>query len=148
VCSSDLGQADFIVRISRSHSIWFDTQLGTPTYYDPSVEPTAAQQPAGTSLVIAYRGATNVTPTPAQGNHGAWVNGNAFNWYGDTKTVAEGGVSADQFTPVYFGGNNTWKTSMPSINGARYFQFRVSFISNASTGLYPELSAIAFPFSN
>ncbi|MCC6406528.1 MAG: hypothetical protein IT453_05150 [Planctomycetes bacterium] len=144
------GQADFVVRISRSHSIWFDTQLGAPIYYTPLVEPTPSQQPAGTSLVFAYRGATTLTPAPSGGNaKGTYINADNIDFYGDSKTTALGGAAAAAYSVGFqTPGDNTWKTSLPGLSGAKFFQFRVSFISNAATGLYPELSAVAFPFSN
>lgn len=143
------GQADFVVRVSRSHSIWFDTQLGAPIYYPPIVEPSASAQPAGTSVVLAYRGASAIPGTPGSGNRGLYVNADNIDFYGEWKTVAVGGTATSAFTPTFLpAGDNTWKSSLQSVNGAKFFQFRVSFISNAATGLYPELSAVAFPFSN
>ncbi|MCE9593355.1 MAG: Ig-like domain-containing protein [Planctomycetes bacterium] len=143
------GQADFVVRTSRTHSIWFDTQLGVPIYYQPLVEPTPAQQPSGTSIVFAYRGASALSTTPATGNKGTYLNGDNIDFYGESKAVAVGGTTGTQyavtFSPV---GDNSWKPNLSDVNGAKFFQFRASFISNAATGLYPELSAIAFPFSN
>lgn len=143
------GQADFVVRISRSHSIWFDTQLGAPVYYQPIIEPLDSAQPAGTSLVFAYRGAQTLSNAPTGANKASYINAENIDFYGQPKAVALGGTSGALYAETFFpGGDATWKPNLQSVSGAKFFQFRVSFISNAATGLYPELSAVAFPFSN
>jgi hypothetical protein len=144
------GQADFVVRVSRMHSIWFDTGLGSPTFFSPVVEPTPTSQPAGTQIVLAYRGANAINNPPAQNNKGSYANGENIDFYGDSKTVILGGTAAAAFTPTFVANDKTWKSSLTSFNGvvpgAKFFQFRASFISNVSTGLSPELSALGFPF--
>ncbi|MCP5020861.1 MAG: hypothetical protein GY930_03705 [bacterium] len=58
-----IGGIDFVVRVSRSFSVWFPTPdttgtaISTPSYYTPVVEPADADQPVGTSIQFAYRGA-------------------------------------------------------------------------------------------
>ena len=61
-----IGAADFVVRISRSHSIWFPAtnpfdadgqSFNFPLYMDPIVEPRPESQPDGTSVTLAFRGA-------------------------------------------------------------------------------------------
>jgi hypothetical protein len=129
-----IGQMDLIVRVSRAHSIFFDTEGGSPLFSTPVVEPRDSDQPAGTRIVLAYRGATNVT-----GDY--LVDASKLDAYGET-SAASGGTG--NFTPL--NGDSTWKTSLSAIQGARYFQTRVSFISNAETLLTPELSALGFAF--
>jgi hypothetical protein len=62
-----IGGIDFVVRINRSFSVWFPTpdtlgnQINSPVYYTPVVEPAPADQPGGTSLTFAYRGADAIS---------------------------------------------------------------------------------------
>jgi hypothetical protein len=39
-----------------------------------------------------------------------------------------------------------WKNQISQVNGARYFQARITFIANPETLLGAELSAVGFPF--
>src|SRR5262249_33846614 len=48
-----LGEMDLVLRISRMHSIWLDTQMTAPSYDPPVVEPSSANQPLGTSIDLA-----------------------------------------------------------------------------------------------
>ncbi len=130
-----IGQMDLIVRVSRAHSIFFNTQSGSPFYSDPVVEPRDIDQPAGTQIVLAYRGATVVSGDYA-------TNASGLDAYGEV-SLASGGSGNP---PVFFNGDPTWKTSLSAIQGAKYFQVRVSFISNAETLLTPSLSALGFAF--
>jgi hypothetical protein len=129
-----IGQMDLIIRVSRAHSIFFNTNSGSPVYSDPVVEPRDIDQPAGTQIVLAYRGATVVS-----GDYGS--NASGLDAYGEVSNASGGGGA---FTP--FNGDLTWKNSLSAIQGAKYFQVRVSFISNAETLLTPSLSALGFAF--
>ncbi|HIE91375.1 MAG TPA: hypothetical protein EYQ83_00320, partial [Acidobacteria bacterium] len=55
-----IGSMDLVVRVSRSYSVWFGTApsgILLPSYNPAVTEPSAAEQPEGTSIQIAYRGA-------------------------------------------------------------------------------------------
>lgn len=51
-------------------------------------------------------------------------------------------------TPAFFpiSGDKSWRTTLSSIDGARFFQARVTFLANPLGGLAPELSALGFAF--
>ncbi|MGH7151346.1 MAG: hypothetical protein ACREIU_11645, partial [Planctomycetota bacterium] len=55
-------QVDFVVRVTRAFTHWFDlgatTTPGAPIFAAPVVEPRGADQPAGTTMIVEYRGAT------------------------------------------------------------------------------------------
>jgi hypothetical protein len=68
-----LGAVDFVVRTSRSHSIWwpvvdkdgdnaFDAgaEIISPTFGEPVVEPRPENQPNGTSITFEFRGASSM----------------------------------------------------------------------------------------
>jgi len=48
-----------VVRVSRMHSIWLDSALAS-AQWSTAVEPNDAQQPAGSELQLAFRGANAV----------------------------------------------------------------------------------------
>ena len=62
-----LGSLDLVTRVSRVHSIWFrsvitgETGFGGRTYLPPTLEPRAEDQPLGTQVEVAFRGATAIT---------------------------------------------------------------------------------------
>lgn len=138
-----IGQLDLVTRISRAYTIWFDTN-GTSSllYSPPVVEPRPSDQPQGTSVDFAYRGATVVPATPGIG-----LDATLLNMYGDPRPPI---VTPPQTTggaaPTFLGADSRWKTALSEVNGAKYFQVRISFLSNAETGLSPAISALGFAF--
>lgn len=140
-----LGQTDFVVRVNRVHTIWLDTLQFTAQYQTPVVEPPAALQPAGTQVVVALRGATNVTNgAPPTGGVIPRQNANAYDPYGDPKAAI---LVPSNFTatfPIGPGGvpDNTWKTNLAPLNNLRFVQARVTMISNPDTLLFPEITAL------
>jgi hypothetical protein len=52
-----LGQLDYVVRVSRVHTIWIDTNSSTTRFVEPVIEPTESARPPGTRIVVEYRGA-------------------------------------------------------------------------------------------
>lgn len=144
------GQADFVVRISRVQTIWFDTQAPATIFSDPVVEPGLDSTPTGTQVIVAFRGATGFNPAPPLGQF-PFASANNMDAYGNLYTSAQltslgiTGVTAVApiFSPV---GSEAWRSAATGINGARYFQARITFLCNPLTGLAPELSSIGFAF--
>ena len=120
-----IGAADLVVRDSRSHAIWIDA--GTPASWASAAEPADADQPAGTSIEVAYRGATAIA------NAALTQNASALGPYGDPTAGAP---------PTFLGGDASWSSSVASENGSRFVQMRVTFVSNAATGATSELRAL------
>ncbi len=165
-----LGQLDLVVRVSRMHTIWFDTLAiagtGSTTFIDPVVEPRASDQPSGTSLVLAFRGASSIdassTTPPKMVTTGVSFDvGNAvmYDAYGDPLEIRALDPNMDNcptsgtllrtfadFAPVFFNGDDTWHADIKDLNGARFIQARVTFIANTATGDKPELSTLAIPY--
>jgi hypothetical protein len=92
-------------------------------------------QPLGTQVQIAYRGATD-----ASGD--ALTDASKMDAYGELRPPGTG-----QGTVSFLNNDSTWKNSLSAINGARLFQVRLSFISNAETLLTPTLSALGFAYT-
>lgn len=131
-----IGQMNLVTRISRVHSIWFDTTAATTQYNAPVVEPRLEDLPPGTQVVLAYRGATNVTGTPT--NSTIANDALVLDAYGDPANTTTAGA------PTFPNNDNKWKASLPSLNGLRWFQVRVSFVANIETSQTASLSALGF----
>jgi hypothetical protein len=125
-----------VTRISRVHSIWFTsvdnpaTDTTPPIYAEPVMEPRPIEQPNGTQVVLAYRGATNVT------NAVIATDATMLDPYGDPTTGA---------APTFLG-DATWKNSIAGIQGATFLQLRITFIGNPETNLTAELSSLGFSY--
>lgn len=147
-----IGQMDVITRISRVHTIWIDTEQGgsVTDFLDPVVEPTADQQPSGTELVFAFRGASAILNDSL--NKGYAFNASFIDPYGDVRKqdLAFGlstfvpeflsSLASDiTFLPV---GDKTWKSDIDALDHAKFFQMRITFVGNTTTLLNPELSAV------
>jgi hypothetical protein len=123
------GMLDLVVRVSRVHTVWLDSQNTNPAYLDPVLEPAVDDQPDGTAVVLEFRGATSITGTGP---------------YDGAQIDAYGEASSGNVT--FLGGDSTWRASIDLVDSARYIQTRFSFINNTVTGLNPELSAIGFAY--
>lgn len=165
-----IGQLDFVYRVSRIHSIWFNTESLLPDYAAPVIEPRADQQPLGTSFTLAFRGATNVGPPTAQETSPAenpLINGQLLDAYGDRPLyVATPPAGQPKSDPKRYGppqsknpgitfpppsappvnGDQRWKHNINEIDNRQYFQFRGSFIGNPATGQSAVLSAVGVAF--
>ena len=144
-----IGQVDFVVRVSRVVSKWLDVGAGYGAIFvSPVVEPTLPEQPSGTQVVLAFRGATTVTSSGG----GGWSNRdqeNADNYdaYGNTQDLNGGPTGCGcTITPTFLNADATWKSDMSEIDTARFFQFRATFVSNTETLLTPEISALGFAY--
>ncbi len=125
-----IGQLDSVVRISRIHTIWFNTLTtsGTTSFLTPVVEPAAQAQPLGTSIRFDFRGATGFTDTMSEDPFSAGL----IDAYGELDSA----VSVN-----FLNGVSSWANTPSAINGARYVQLRMTFFNNIATGLNAELSA-------
>jgi hypothetical protein len=112
------------------------------------MEPLPAFQPAGTQVVLAFRGATNVTT--GAGSPPASKDATKYDFYGNP-------LGGTPFTITFQPGPNgqpdpTWKSDLTQLNttvpnnSARFVQVRASLISNPDTAAAPDLSAIGLAF--
>jgi hypothetical protein len=133
-----LGQMDLVVRISRVHSIWFSTGSALVQYAPPVIEPRPQDQPEGTQVFLDFRGATTLT------NNALLTDATKLEAYGNRNTWITPPVPAPD--PSFLSNDASWKSTMSQVNGAPFFQTRITFVSNASTNLTPELSALGFAY--
>lgn len=124
-----IGQLDTVVRLSRAHTVWLDSGLPPTSWKSPVIEP-AAGQPSGTLILLDFRSATGFS-----GGGTAPFNAALLNVYGNQTTNAPVGLSVD------------WSSNIALANGKRFLQARITFVNNTATGLTPELTALAFPYT-
>jgi hypothetical protein len=131
-----IGQVDYVTRVSRAHSAWIDTNDASPDYVDPIVQPLL--QGGGTTLLIEYRGATGfntgITPFDA----------GSLNTYGEP---ADANGRQIDGAVQFLNGIRTWNPDIDLVDGARYLQMRLTFLSDIQTGVTPELDALGLSFS-
>ncbi len=134
-----IGQVELVTRISRTHSIWFDTGLTSPKYVRPILEVLQGQLPAGTQLQFAFRGALDVTTGGSDDN--IRTNAARLDPYGNPLGNGVG-------QPVYPANNpeGQWRETIQQIDDSRFFQVRVTFLSNAATSETPSLSSLGFAY--
>lgn len=140
-----LGQLDLVTRVSRAYSIWFDSNSTSTIYAAPVIEPRASDQPQGTQVRIDFRGASNVSTATAGLGGNLLSNAGLIDGYGDITPQQQAPVPA---APTFFNNDATWKSSISQINSAKFFQFRLTFISNAESSLVPSVSALGIAFRN
>ena len=162
-----LGALDLVVRVSRSVSIWFsvvDPQGDTfevPHFDRPIVEPAEEEQPSGTRVELAFRGALTITdltnPLYGQDPRDSTIFLDSYgNHYPDEDfdldmNPAAGQRNEDNANPtISFLNGNVWTSLDPDatenpigIDGAQFYQVRASFIANTESSLTPSLSALA-----
>jgi hypothetical protein len=157
-----IGAADFVVRLSRSHSVWFPATnpfsgdpFNTPDYSPPILEPNSVDQPDGTAILLAFRGMNKFNPTDdacggTANNFEPLENALTLDNYGDhydDKCLPAG--EGPNHNPnnenlgINFQGNDKWRKSIKAIDDAQYYQVRITFQADIFTGLVPEVSAIA-----
>jgi len=166
-----LGQVDFVVRITRAFTHWFDTGA-TPnvTYGAPVVEPRPSSLPPGTLVLVEFRGADLVTgPCPlgisatgpasepledaSDANlYGVYTTGNPAGAV--TSGFPIGGTPCDahvQGVAPPFASNPSpyqpeWTADLSALNGKRFLQMRFTFVGNIDTEDVPSLSAVGIAY--
>jgi hypothetical protein len=161
-----IGQVDVVTRLSRVHSAWIDTELPNPDYSDPVVLPLQADQPSGTQVIIEYRGADgfvlgNLDPVLGEivDESQFPFNAQRLNPYGDIFVLLPDGSGSERRDhrilgsiafpgEVQYVNGPLWSGDVDAVDGARYLQLRITFVSNIQSSLSPELSAIGIPYTH
>ena len=138
-----LGQVDFVVRVNRIHSVWLDAGVLT-NWKGLVIDPPLSEQPSGTSITVAFRGALTVTgPSPADASK--------MDPYGDPYDPffqPPNGVPPIPFVVTYLNGDSGWKTNLADLDGARLIQMRITMTSNVESNVSPTISALGLTFEN
>jgi hypothetical protein len=127
-----LGQLDYVIRISRAHTIWVDTHSTLTHFTEPVLEPPLTSLPPGTQILLDFRGADGFVDADERP-----FNAKQITTYGDPNA---GSV-------VFHDGDPTWKRDIHALDGARYVQLRLSFVNNIEGGLVAELSAVGVAYA-
>lgn len=156
-----IGSVDFVVRVSRSHSVWrvaIDPRggaLASPSYMGPLLEPGPDAQPTGTDVTVAYRGLTAFVAPPDQctglGNRDAFVDARTLDMYGDhyddgclgSGDLPDHDPGQANLGMSFLNDDDGWLGTLSAIDGATYYQVRLTFEGNRETGLVPELATFA-----
>lgn len=167
-----LGAMDFVVRVSRSYSVWWPIEenvnntFPTSSFSPPTVEPGPSEQPLGTSIQIAVRGASTLAPLTGSmageptfdirsvatqfdpyGNYYVYNVDTCFPGTNQYPWQLHDAASANNQIGFLPSAGDAWHEDMSGINNANYYQMRVSFVSNTQTGLSPSLSALALTWT-
>ena len=140
-----IGALDLVVRVSRSYSVWFGTQdseILTPAYNPAVKEPRDVDQPQGTSVNLAYRGAINIVSQVI--NPVVTTDARSLDGYGDFyQPPAMGPTLHNNPNPTFnFLNDSAWHDDVSDIDGVPYYQIRITFRSNAVSGEGPVLSGL------
>jgi len=161
-----VGQLDVVTRVTRVHTVWLDTQLAAPDFSAPVVSPRAGEQPAGTRVLLEYRGAHGFELADLDPVLGRRVDEAQFPFdaehldaYGDifaTLPESQGpGELVDTREPlgsdafpgaVHEVAGGEWTADIDALDGARYLQLRITFLGNVGTLQNAELSAIGLAY--
>lgn len=141
------GQADFVVRISRCHTRWLDTQSSQTVFATPLLTLEGSPAP-GTSAVLAFRGASSLSNALAT----TWRNAAYYDAYGDPYSAAQIAAlnlpGTTPFAPQFFPNTSdaSWRANLSSLDGARFVQVRLSFLANAATGATTAVDSLALAY--
>ncbi|MEO0652380.1 MAG: hypothetical protein AAFZ65_17030, partial [Planctomycetota bacterium] len=153
-----IGQLEIVLRLSRAHTILVDAEQNysspTPTgasydYVQPLLEPSAGEQPLGTSIVLAFRGDDFAGGSfVGMGGPGVdIVDASKLDVYGN---VAYGVLPPNNpalITPVVYDFSQPdWVDAVDAVDGLRYTQTRFTFVSNTASQTSPSLSSYAMAF--
>lgn len=154
------GQADFVVRVSHMFTRFLDTTNQNSVFLNPVQEPLPDDQPAGTEVIYAYRGASIVQNLAMLGNPAN--DASILDTYGDQPNM---GTPSDPTAcpPVaaipppiapetknqsvtFTNGGFSWSEDVLTVSNSRYLQVRVTFVSNTASGVSPGLDSLGIPF--
>ena len=138
--------ADFVVRVSRVYTHWFDLGGVLPDGGVEAVviEPAEAHMLPGTEVNVDYRGSFSVThPGNPITNPSPLTDAKeVFDIYGDFTEQGGGGVS----TPTAWTSNLT-DLEATAANQYRFLQLRISFVGNSELSLPATLDGFGFAYS-
>ena len=149
------GQADFVVRVSRFHSVWYDSTQAGSQYAPVVLEPAASENPSGTTVAVHFRGASALNVSGGASTPPEWSDATRIDPYGDAYDLTQldllyepdGGFKP--FTVLHFptAASTSWKDTPAELDGARYLQMRVTMTANPESGLTPEVSAVGVAYT-
>lgn len=136
------GQVDFVTKVSRIYTHWFDFGGNLASMSALTLEPTPSQANPGTSVQVDFRASANVDVATCEANEDPTPLRNAsfdFDAYGDYSTTGCGVVSSP----------TDWFSDPADLvaEGRPFFQLRLTFVSNPELGLPAEMDAFGFAYT-
>ncbi|HKB15544.1 MAG TPA: hypothetical protein VKF62_05730, partial [Planctomycetota bacterium] len=150
------GRADFVVRVSRAFTHWFDLgpmeTPGAPLFAPPVVGPVVQED--GASTIVEFRGASGVAGTcatvpPTCDELRDASKANAYGVYLSTTAPQAPTTRMTGVAPPFTTNNpalSEWTSDLTRLNGKRYLQMRFTFTSNVETGAVGRLSSVGVGF--
>ena len=133
------GQVDFVTRISRVYTHWFEFG-GTLSSISPvTIEPDPLEQAAGTEILVEFRATdtvTEVTTGACQDAGTPLTDATVFDGYSNYVGSC-GSVSSP----------TDWSADLSSFYGKPYFQIRFTFVQNITQNLEAEMDAFGFAWN-
>jgi hypothetical protein len=138
-----LGMIDLVTRVSRSYSVWIPAEgTSNPVYQPPLIEPGFDEQPPGTAIEVAFRGATSADPDTVR------QDASALDFYGDFYVSPRTNRDSPNTQINFLNGDAEWHSDVSEIDGAPFFQVRLTFLANPETGIGPEISGLGVTWSH
>ena len=131
-------EIDFVVRVSRVFTHWFDMSVALPTGGAIGVllEPENSNQPTGTYVTVELRGAEQVAHggDPTQQPSPLTDAATDFNDFAEYSAAGNGDVSSP----------SEWTTNFADLEAQnyRYFQVRLTFVNNTTQGTEPSMDGL------
>lgn len=135
------GQVDFVTKVSKIYTHWFDFGANLASLSAVTLEPTQSQAQPGTAVLVDYRASTLVVETGCTDEATPLDDASAsFDAYGDYD-VDNGCGQVDLPTD--------WSDDAADLvaSGKRFFQLRFTFVANIDQDLDAELDAFGFAYT-
>jgi hypothetical protein len=134
------GQVDFVTKVSKVYTHWFDFGANLASLSAVTLEPTQSQAQPGTSVLVDYRASTAVLDTGCTNEATPLDDASAsFDAYGDYESTGCGQVDLP----------TDWSDNAADLvaSGKRFFQLRFTFVANIDQDLDAELDAFGFAYT-
>lgn len=151
-----VGRLDFAVKVSRVYTHFYDLSSGivtNPTFVNTNTLLLPTVQPAGTSVKVAYRGASTVAGT-------ALTDARCFDAYGDLYTgnapvgqipqptiTGCGGSTINLLVPPT-GGSFNFTPDLTILNGKKFVQMQFNFTADIVNNVNARINAFGIAYSN
>ena len=134
------GQVDFVTKVSKVYTHWFDFGANLASLSAVTLEPTQSQAQPGTAVLVDYRASTLVVDTGCTNQATPLDDASAsFDAYGDYEATGCGQVDQP----------SDWSDDAADLvaSGKRFFQLRFTFVANIDQDLDAELDAFGFAYT-
>jgi hypothetical protein len=135
------GQVDFVTKVSRVYTHWFNAGGSINWFSNLTLEPTPQQSSPGTSVEVQFRTSPSISVTNCTNETTPLEDAsNAFDSYGE--------YDEDIGCATVTSGSD-WVSDPSSLTSLQYpyFQLRFTFIANTQLGLEAEMDAFGFAYT-